>query len=72
LATRCQPDRDTVVLKGIEGYVIDPSAQGRDTGSKIGFDATRGPGERFDKVSFPPAATAKARRVSDGGSGVEA
>jgi hypothetical protein len=25
LATRFQPDRDTVILSGMEGYVIDPS-----------------------------------------------
>jgi len=65
LATRFQPDRDTVVVDGVEGYVIDPSAQGKETGSKIGFDATRGPGAKFDKVSFPAAAVAKARRVKN-------
>jgi len=63
LATRFQPSRDTVVLDGLEGYVIDPSAQGCDTCSKIGFDATRGPGPQFDKVAFPAAAVAKARRT---------
>ncbi|MDF1552542.1 MAG: UbiD family decarboxylase [Deferrisomatales bacterium] len=63
LATRCQPDRDTVVLRGVEGYVIDPSTLGGDTGSKIGFDATRGPGAAFDKVTVPAAARAKARAV---------
>ena len=64
LATRFQPDRDAVVLDGVEGYVIDPSAQGRATGSKIGFDATRAPGPQFDKASFPAAAVSKARRTA--------
>lgn len=61
LATRFQPDRDTVLVDRLEGYVIDPSAQGRETGAKVGFDATKGAGEHFHKVSFPAEAVAKAR-----------
>ncbi len=63
LATRYQPDRDTVLLDKMAGYVIDPSAVESGTGSKIGFDATRGPGEQFDAVSIPAAAQAKAKSV---------
>jgi 2,5-furandicarboxylate decarboxylase 1 len=62
LATRFQPDRDTVILSGMEGYVIDPSCAGG-TGSRMGMDATRGSGPEFDKITIPAAAAAKARAV---------
>jgi 2,5-furandicarboxylate decarboxylase 1 len=62
LATRFQPDRDTVILSGMEGYVIDPSCAGG-TGSRMGMDATRGNGPEFDKITIPAAAAAKARAV---------
>lgn len=63
LATRFQPDRDTVILDGLEGYVIDPSAGASGHGAKIGFVATRGAGAEFDKVAIPAAAATKARAV---------
>lgn len=62
LATRFQPDRDTVVLSGMEGYVIDPSCGGG-AGSRMGMDATRGSGAEFDRITIPAAAAAKARAV---------
>jgi 2,5-furandicarboxylate decarboxylase 1 len=62
MSTRFQPDRDTVVVNGLEGYIIDPSSAGG-SGSKIGFDATRGAGAQFDKIAMPPAAAARARAV---------
>lgn len=61
LATRFQPDRDTVILSGMEGYVIDPSCGSSGTGSRMGMNATRGSGPEFDKITIPPAAAAKAR-----------
>lgn len=61
LATRYQPGCDTVLIRGGEGYVIDPSAASG--GSKIGFDATRRGGPEFDKVTLEPAAAQKARAV---------
>jgi 2,5-furandicarboxylate decarboxylase 1 len=70
LATRFQPDRDTVILGGMEGYVIDPSAAAAGTGSKLGFDATRGPGPQFDRVTMPAPALAKARSALAGRSAV--
>lgn len=63
LATRFQPDRDTVLLQGLTGYVIDPSAVAAGSGSKIGFDATRGPQTQFDGIRFPQAALARAREI---------
>lgn len=63
LATRCQPDRDTVVYGGTEAYVIDPSATAAGSGSKIGFDATRGSGAQFDRITLPQAARERAAAV---------
>ena len=63
MSTRFQPDRDTVILGGMEGYVIDPSSAGG-AGSKIGYDATRGAGTAFDRIVQPPAAVARARAVA--------
>ncbi len=62
LATRFQAARDLVVVDGLEGYVIDPSTAGG-SGSKMGFDATRGPGPEFDKIALPLDAVAVARSV---------
>lgn len=63
MATRYQPDRDTVLLDHLEGYVIDPSAVESGSGSKIGFDATRGPGEQFDHIKIPLKAERRAKAV---------
>ncbi len=62
MSTRFQPARDTIIVDGCEGYIIDPSSSGS-TGSKIGFVATRAAGRQFDKIGLPPAAVAKARAV---------
>jgi len=63
IATRYQPERDTVILEKTEAYVIDPSAIASGGGSKIGFDATRGRGPEFEKVNVPATAIDKARAV---------
>lgn len=63
LATRFQPDRDTVILSGMEGYVIDPSCAGSGIGSRMGMNATRGSGPEFDKITIPAAAAAKAKAM---------
>ncbi|MBI5898262.1 MAG: UbiD family decarboxylase [Rhodocyclales bacterium] len=62
MSTRFQPARDTIIVEDCEGYIIDPSSAGG-SGSKMGFDATRGSGKAFDKISLPPAAVARARAV---------
>lgn len=64
LATRFQPDRDTLIFPGMEGYVIDPSAG--EGGAKIGFDATRRAGSQFDKIEIPAEAATKARAALAG------
>jgi 2,5-furandicarboxylate decarboxylase 1 len=62
MSTRFNPERDTVIVSGTEGYIIDPSTAGG-SGSKIGFDATRGAGAQFDKIAMPAEAVARARAV---------
>lgn len=64
LATRMQPDRDLLLLPGLEGYIIDPSAQGGTT-AKLGIDATLPPDElqRWRRIQIPAAARAWARRA---------
>jgi UbiD family decarboxylase len=41
LGTRFQADEDLMVFRGMSGMTMDPSLQGRVTGSKAGFDCTR-------------------------------
>ncbi|WP_041657882.1 UbiD family decarboxylase [Azoarcus sp. KH32C] len=63
MATRYLPERDTVIIGGAEGYVIDPSSAGTSAGSKAGFVATRGAGPEFDRITLPAAALAKAQAL---------
>ena len=54
VATRFQADRGLVVLEGVRGSSIDPSANDGIT-AKLGIDATRPPGgkpEMFDKATL--------------------
>ena len=55
-------EHDTVIVSGLEGYIIDPSTAGG-SGSRIGFDATKGAGAQFDKIAMPAEAVARARAV---------
>lgn len=43
LATHFQPHRDVVIVDGLPGNALDPSASGIGTTSRMGLDATRGP-----------------------------
>jgi len=63
MATRYQPATDTVIIDNVEGYVIDPSSTSDGGGSKIGFDATRGLGDEFNKITVPEKAMLKAREI---------
>jgi 4-hydroxy-3-polyprenylbenzoate decarboxylase len=44
LATHFQPHRDLMVIDGLPGSALDPSASGDGTTSRMGMDATRGAG----------------------------
>ncbi|KAI3591495.1 UbiD family decarboxylase [Cupriavidus sp. U2] len=48
LATHLQPHLDVVIVDGLPGSALDPSASGVGTTSRMGLDATRGP--HFDGV----------------------
>jgi 2,5-furandicarboxylate decarboxylase 1 len=53
LTTRCQPDRDFIVIPSLRGQPIDPSAGEGFATAKVGIDATRPKKEGFEKVGFP-------------------
>ena len=55
LTTRCQPDKDIIVIPCLRGQPIDPSAGEGFATAKIGIDATRPRKEGFEKVGFPEA-----------------
>ncbi|MBK5571199.1 UbiD family decarboxylase [Ensifer sp. SSB1] len=42
LATHFQPHKDVVIIEGLPGNALDPSASGIGTTSRMGLDATRG------------------------------
>lgn len=55
LATRFQADRDMVISSGFRTLPLDPSLDGRRTGSKAGFDLTIPFGERALEFTVPAA-----------------
>jgi UbiD family decarboxylase len=66
LATHFQPHRDVLVIEGLPGNALDPSASGIGTTSRMGLDATRGPDfhgilARIDEAAFARAAAILAR-----------
>ena len=48
LATHLQPHKDVLIIDGLPGNALDPSASAVGTTSRMGLDATRGP--NFDAV----------------------
>lgn len=62
LATHFQPHRDVIVVEGLPGNALDPSASGIGTTSRMGLDATRGPG--FDGVLARIGNDARARAAA--------
>ncbi|NOZ77167.1 MAG: UbiD family decarboxylase [Euryarchaeota archaeon] len=52
LATRFQADRDTIVVKGVKGSSLDPSAAEGAVTTKVGIDATK----RLDRLDSYEAA----------------
>ncbi len=58
MATRYQPDKDTIILSGLRTSPLDPSVKDiRDGGGKLGLDLTRGilpPGRIRYLVPAPP------------------
>jgi 2,5-furandicarboxylate decarboxylase 1 len=66
LATRCQPDRDMIVISSMRGQPIDPSAGAGFATAKIGIDATRPGRDGFEKVGFPAKIQKKVAAIING------
>jgi UbiD family decarboxylase len=64
MATRFQGDRDLVVSSSFRTMPLDPSLDGKRTGSKVGFDLTKpfGSTALTTSVSYPPAPQVKPHR----------
>ncbi len=62
LATRFQADKDLMVIPGLGGQVLDPSAGKDYTTTKIGLDATHPHREGFEKIDFPENARKSAMK----------
>jgi UbiD family decarboxylase len=62
LATRFQADRDSIVVSGVPGSVLDPSSSGGVT-SRMALDATKKPGFDARSVSLSEAAVTRAREI---------
>ena len=63
LATHFQPHRDIVVIDGLPGNALDPSATGIGTTSRMGLDATRGPGFEGVRIKISERAMARAAEI---------
>ena len=60
LATHFQPHQDVVIVDGLPGSALDPSASGVGTTSRMGLDATRGPNFDGIRARIDDAAMARA------------
>ena len=60
LATHFQPHLDVVMVDGLPGSALDPSASGVGTTSRMGLDATRGPAFEGVRARIDEAAAARA------------
>jgi len=63
LATHFQPHRDALVIEGLPGNALDPSASAVGTTSRMGLDATRGPNFEGVRARISHTALARAREI---------
>ena len=63
LATHFQPHKDVLIIEGLPGNALDPSASPAGTTSRMGLDATRGPGFEGVRAKVSDAAMARAREI---------
>jgi 4-hydroxy-3-polyprenylbenzoate decarboxylase len=63
LATHFQPHRDVLIVEGLPGNALDPSASSAGTTSRMGLDATRGPGFEGIRAKVSEAALERAARI---------
>ena len=63
LATHFQPHRDALIVDGLPGSALDPSATGSGTTSRMGLDATRGPNFEGIRARVSEQALARAKKI---------
>lgn len=63
LSTHFQPHRDVVIIEGLPGNALDPSASGIGTTSRMGLDATRGPNFHGVRAEIGAAARERAAAI---------
>jgi 4-hydroxy-3-polyprenylbenzoate decarboxylase len=63
LATHFQPHHDVLIVDGLPGSALDPSATGAGTTSRMGLDATRKPGFEGIRAQVAQEAMARAARL---------
>lgn len=63
LATHLQPHRDVLIVEGLPGNALDPSATGAGTTSRMGLDATRGPGFEGVRARISERAMQRAQEI---------
>lgn len=66
LATHFQPEQDMIVIGGLPGSALDPSADKLGTTSRLALDATRGPGFDAQRIQISDSARAVGREVAAG------
>ena len=64
LATHFQPERDMIVIAGLPGSPLDPSADGLGTTSRLALDATRGEEFGAQRIKISDAARAVGREIA--------
>ncbi len=64
LATHFQPARDMMVIDGLPGSALDPSADKLGTTSRLALDATRGPGFDAQRIQISDSARAVGREIA--------
>lgn len=63
LAAHFQPHEDLFVVDGLPGSPLDPSSSLEGTTSRMGLDATRGPGFDGERIELSDAARERARQL---------
>ena len=63
LATHFQPHKDVLIIEGLPGNALDPSASAVGTTSRMGLDATRGPNFEGIRARISDAAMARAAKL---------
>lgn len=66
LATHFQPHKDVVIIEGLPGNALDPSASGIGTTSRMGLDATRGANFHGVRARISDTAAARAAAILQG------